>query len=219
MCKFGPKCLLACDDLAAHHGDEVMNPRNGEVTRINNGCTNCRWFGRHISMWEPWDGTVPPLDSGADAAGGGAGDGASGGASVSVPPTQAQETLVGMGYTLEATRQGYVLRAMRRARRRRHGSLEAEVEAGISALEGEDDDDDDYERLGDDNEEEEEEEEEEQEESRPPSGPRPVAGDRVRITAASDPATRPYVGQTGVLRRDDDSDRPFQARFDDGQSW
>ena len=158
MCKFGPKCLLACDDLEAHHGDEVMNPRNGEVTRINNGCTNCGWFGRHISMWEPWDGTVPPLDSGADAAGGGAGDGGSGGASVSVPPTQAQETLVGMGYTLEATRQGYVLRAMRRARRRRHGSLEAEVEAGISALEGEDDDDDDYERFGDDDDDDEEEE-------------------------------------------------------------
>ena len=46
-----------------------------------------------------------------------------------------------------------------------------------------------------------------------------MAGGRVRITAASDPATRPYVGQTGELRRDDDSDRPFQARFDDGQSW
>ena len=216
VCRYGPKCLMACDDLEAHHGDEVRNPRTGEVTRINNGCTNCGWFGRHISMWEPWDGTVPPLsvdDAPAVASGDARGV-------ADVPPTPAQEMLVGMGYSLEAIRQGFVLRAMARARRRRTASLQAEVEAGIGALEGEDDYDDDDDN--DDEEEEEEEaevEEEEEEEEEEDDGTRPAVGDRVRIINSSDTPTRPYVGQTGVMVNDDRSERPLEVRFDDGQQW
>ena len=39
----------------------------------------------------------------------------------------------------------------------------------------------------------------------------------VRVLSASDQETSPYVGETGRLVEDDQSDRPFKVKFDGGQ--
>ena len=134
VCKFGPKPLMACDDLNAHHGQVIRNPRTGAETRIDNGCTRCGWFGRHISMWEPWDGTVPTLDDNDQPL-------------PAVPlrdirPTPAEEALLAMGYAIETIRTGHVLRALRRAAEHTD-ELDVIVSQGIAALENDDDDDGD----------------------------------------------------------------------------
>jgi len=133
VCKFGPKPLVACDDLNAHHGQVIRNPRTGAETRIDNSCTRCGWFGRHISMWEPWDGTVPQLDDDDRPL-------------PAIPlrdisPTPAEEALLAMGYQIETVRAGHVLRALRRAAEHTD-ELSVIVSRGIAALENDDDDDD-----------------------------------------------------------------------------
>lgn len=53
QCRFGPIDHLACEDLQAHHGEQV----NGAI--INNACPKCHWFSEHLGDWPKWDGTVP----------------------------------------------------------------------------------------------------------------------------------------------------------------
>jgi len=52
-CGFGPVDKKACDDLAAHHGQEL-----GGGFMINNSCTRCGWFSPAWGDWPLWDGEI-----------------------------------------------------------------------------------------------------------------------------------------------------------------
>ena len=62
-CTFGPKPQLACRDLAAHHGQRVVNPRTGVAYVIDNSCERCKFFTSALGAWDVWDGTVWPQDA------------------------------------------------------------------------------------------------------------------------------------------------------------
>lgn len=54
QCLCGPIVIQGCDDLAAHHGQEM----SGGVT-IQNRCPNCGFFALRRSEWLVWDGSAP----------------------------------------------------------------------------------------------------------------------------------------------------------------
>ena len=60
-CSYGPKDLLECNDLTAHHGQVIQ--QNGADFIVNNGCDKCGFFTAHIFQWNLWDGNFqsPPV--------------------------------------------------------------------------------------------------------------------------------------------------------------
>ena len=62
-CTFGPKPQLACHDLAAHHGERVVNPRTGVAYVRDNSCERCKFFTPALAAWDVWDGTMWPQDA------------------------------------------------------------------------------------------------------------------------------------------------------------
>lgn len=104
-CRFGPKQLMACDDLNTHHNEQVRNPRTGQVYRRSNACEKCGYFTQHIRDWNRWDGTVWPVDESPRG-------GSSTPAAEQLQLSPAESRLLDMGYSLEAIRRPNVRRRM-----------------------------------------------------------------------------------------------------------
>eukprot|EP00966_Prymnesium_polylepis_P021180 487411-Prymnesium_polylepis.1 len=51
------------------------------------------------------------------------------------------------------------------------------------------------------------------------AGERPREGDTVLILSARDEEASKYIGRTGILEEDDETDQPFNVRFDDDETW
>lgn len=118
-CRFGPKQLAHCDDLAKHHGEEIRNQRTGKVYVRNNACEKCGYFAPDIEDWDRWDGTVWPVE-----------DIPRGGSSVpAIELNPAESKLVEMGYPVEVIRQPNVQRRIAGV-----NGLQQRVEAALEAL-------------------------------------------------------------------------------------
>lgn len=49
-CRYGPMDFFGCDDLAAHHGQQIG------TAAISNACPRCKFFAKAVDEWEEWDG-------------------------------------------------------------------------------------------------------------------------------------------------------------------